>query len=152
MNLIFLDVDGVLNSTKFAVKMLEEENVRVYAEDMLDTHALRLLKLLVDKTEAQIILASSWRKIPESRRNLERQLQQFGMYISDSTPDTGKKRGDDISAWFNMIPGAKKCNYVILDDDSDMTVHIEHLVQTSFDVGLTRADVDRAIEILNGGK
>ena len=46
--LIFLDVDGVLNSTQFAIKMLEEDNVRIYAEDMLDPHALRLLKRLVD--------------------------------------------------------------------------------------------------------
>ena len=148
MNLIFLDVDGVLNSQKFAKKMLEEDNIRVYAEDMLDTHALRLLKMLVEKTDALIIVTSSWRKIPESYNNLERQIQQFGMSISDCTPNTGNKRGDDITAWFNRHPG--EYNYVILDDDSDMTVHMEHLIQTSFDDGLTRADVDKAIGILKG--
>ena len=148
--LIFLDVDGVLNSTKFAIKMLEEDNARIYAEDMLDPHALRLLKRLVDETGALLILSSSWRKIPESRRNLERQLEQYGMYIAESTPCTYGKRGDDITAWFNMIPAAKRCRYVILDDDSDMTVHMKHLVQTRFDTGLTREHVDKAIKILMG--
>lgn len=148
MNLIFLDVDGVLNSTKFAVKMLEEDNVRIYAEDLLDPHALRLLKVLVEKTDALIIVTSSWRRIPESYSNLERQIQQFGMYISDCTPNTGNKRGDDITAWFNRHSGTY--NYVILDDDSDMTVHMKHLVQTRFDTGLTREHVDKAIEILMG--
>lgn len=148
--LIFLDVDGVLNSTKFAVKMLEEDNVRIYAEDLLDPHSLRLLKRLVDETGALLILSSSWRKIPESRRNLERQLEQHGMWIADSTPCKGGERGDEITAWFSMIPSAQKCRYVILDDDSDMTVHMKHLVQTSFDTGLTREHVDKAIKILMG--
>ena len=148
--LIFLDVDGVLNSTKFAVKMLEEDNVRIYAEDLLDPHALRLLKRLVDETGALLVLSSSWRKIPESRRNLERQLEQHGMRIADSTPCKGGERGDEITALFSMIPSARKCRYVILDDDSDMTVHMKHLVQTSFDTGLTREHVDKAIKILIG--
>ena len=59
-------------------------------------------------------------------------------------------QGDEITLWFRRNVGV--FNYVILDDDSDMTVHMEHLVQTSFDDGLTRADVDKAIEILKGEK
>ena len=40
--------------------------------------------------------------------------------------------------------------YVILDDDNDMAGHMDHLVQTEFDTGLTEKEADRCIEILNG--
>lgn len=151
MNLIFLDVDGVLNSTKFAVKMLEEDNIDTFANDLLDEHAIRLLKVLVDETDSRIVLTSTWRKHLESFDNLCQQIRKHGitLYATTDRRSTNEHRGDDITDWLKENRG-DFTNYVILDDDSDMTVHTEHLVQTSFDVGLTRADVDRAIEILKG--
>ena len=37
---------------------------------------------------------------------------------------------------------------VILDDDDDMDGHMEHLVQTDFDSGLTEEKADECIRIL----
>ena len=147
MKIIFLDVDGVLNSAKFAQKMFKEEGVRIYAEDILDGHALSLLADIVKNTGAKIVVSSSWRRIPESIQNLKDWLAKYGMEVYDSTPSTGMYRGDDITAWFNRHPGEHQ--YAILDDDSDMTVHKSHLVQTEFYTGLTRELADRCIELLN---
>ena len=148
--IIFLDVDGVLNNLNWAKRMFDEEGVRVLKEDILERRALLLLQLLVEKTGAKIVVSSSWRKIPTSFKSLCDQLEQHGMRVFDTTPHVGGERGNDITAWFNRNPGEYR--YVILDDDSDMGDHMEHLVQTSwYKRGLTRGHVDRAIEILNEG-
>ena len=68
------------------------------------------------------------------------------MTIWDKTPYVGGCRGDDITAWFNRNPG--EWSYVILDDEDDMDGHMDHLVQTDFDVGLIDTDVERAMIIL----
>lgn len=153
MNLIFLDVDGVLNSQKFADKMFDEECVDVFANDLIDDHAVRLLKALIDETDSRVVLTSTWRKHFESFDRLCQQLRKHGitLYAVIDRLSKNEHRGDDITNWLKENRG-HFTNYVILDDDSDMTVHMEHLVQTSFDDGLTRADVDKAIEILKGRK
>ena len=146
--IIFLDVDGVLNSLSFADKMRREEGVSVFREDILDGRCLALLRDIVEKTDAKIVVSSAWRKIPSSFENLKSWLERYGMTVFDVTPYVGGERGDDITAWFNRNPGEYR--YVILDDDSDMTVHIDHLVHTNFhDRGLTRSLADRCIEMLN---
>lgn len=144
MRVIFLDVDGVLNSQQWALKMFAE-GVRVYAEDMLDPHALRLLKRLVDESNAKLVVSSSWRSIPQSMKALADQLDQYGMKVYDVTPRVGETRGKDITAWLNRHPG--KHQYVILDDDSDMDEHAGHLVQTTFREGLRAEHVDQALEM-----
>ena len=146
---IFLDVDGVLNSKSFAKKMLDEEGVRVFREDILDRRCLLLLKDIVDKTGAKIVVSSAWRRIPRSYEHLIGWLSEYGMEVFDTTPYVGGDRGNDITAWFNRHPG--EYSYVILDDDSDMTVHMDHLVKTDFyNRGLTRPLADRCVDILNG--
>lgn len=144
---IFLDVDGVLNNGTWAQRMYKEEGVRVYAEDLLEDRALRLLKLLVDETGARIVISSAWRRIPTAYDNLITQLHHHGIEVADQTPYVGSERGDDITAWFSRHPNTER--YVILDDDSDMGDHMEHLVKTDFNTGLTREIVDRCIALLN---
>ena len=52
----------------------------------------------------------------------------------------------NITAWFKRNPG--DWQYAILDDDDDMGIHIDHLVRTDFDLGLTEKEADRCIELL----
>lgn len=144
---IFLDVDGVLNNLDWAKRMMDEEGVRVFRENILEERALRLLKRLVDSTGARIVVSSSWRMIPNAYKDLVSQLEYFGMQVFDRTPHVGGERGNDITAWFKRHPG--KYSYAILDDDSDMGVHMDHLVQTNFyHRGLAGSHVDRCIELL----
>lgn len=148
--LIFLDVDGVLNNRRWADRMLEEEGISVFHEDMLEPRAIRLLKSIVDETGAKIVVSSAWRKIPRCYENLLKQLSQYDVEVYDVTPYVGGDRGNDITAWFNRNPGQYR--YAILDDDSDMGDHMDHLVHTSFDCGITRMDKELCIALLNEEK
>ena len=92
----------------------------------LDRRCLLLLKDIVDKTGAKIVVSSAWRRIPRAFQHLKEWLERYGIEVYDVTPYVGGERGNDITAWFNRNPGEYR--YVILDDDSDMTTHMEHMV------------------------
>ena len=53
--IIFLDIDGVLNSVKY-------DRERTEKDGNIDETRMVLLKELVDGTNAEIVLSSSWRK------------------------------------------------------------------------------------------
>ncbi len=145
--IIFLDVDGVLNNGSWAMEMYDK-GIRTYRDDILYEPALEGLKRIVDATDAQIVVSSSWRQIPTAYKHLQEWLEMYGMKVADITPYVGGCRGDDITAWFNRNPG--EWSYVILDDEDDMDGHMDHLVQTDFDVGLIDEDCERAISLLLG--
>jgi len=142
---IFLDVDGVLNNGSWAMEMYDK-GIRTYRDDILYEPTLERLKRIVDATDARIVISSSWRQIPTAYKHLQEWLEMYGMKVADKTPYVGGCRGDDITAWFNRNPG--EWQYVILDDEDDMDGHMDHLVQTDFDVGLIDEDCERAISLL----
>lgn len=144
--IVFLDVDGVLNNGSWA-KAMFDEGVRVYRDDLLYEPSLMQLRRIIDETGAKIVVSSAWRHIPESYEHLREWLERFGMEIYDKTPYVGGERGDDITAWFNRNPG--EYSYAILDDDSDMGIHMDKLVKTDFDKGLRYSDADRCIKLLS---
>jgi len=137
---IFLDVDGVLNSGQDYYSFTIET----------DKHFL-LLKRIIDATGAEIVLSSTWRMHEEDRNIVHKRLQEFGMDFIDSnrTPNSSYElmhRGDQIREWFKNNPDVT--SFVILDDDSDMCEYITHLVKTDTNVGLQELDVEKAIEVL----
>ena len=90
-NIIFLDVDGVLNS-----KFWDNDHQREISEGKyVDLSAVKLLGTLVDRTSAKIILHSGWRFwFDESMTPLKPAAEFFvnamateGMIISGVTPD-----------------------------------------------------------------
>lgn len=143
---LFLDVDGVLNNQRWAIKMFEEDGLRVYRDNILYEPSLRQLKRIINITGALIVVSSAWRQIPSCYADLKAWLERFEMEIYDKTPYVGGERGDDITAWFERNPG--EWRYAILDDDSDMGIHMDHLVKTRFDRGLTWVEADKCIELL----
>jgi len=62
LKIIFLDIDGVLNSLKY-------DRNRTVKQGNIDETRLPLLKKLVDETGALIVLSSSWRKHWEMDRD-----------------------------------------------------------------------------------
>lgn len=164
LNLIFLDVDGVLNSEGFlcdqrAERLVEtrRDRVAIYTS-MVDPVAVSKLRRLVETTDAYIVVSSTWRKAsPDSdgvpMEALCDQLVAGGIpesRVLGSTPHGGNMscRGDEIHHWLKHFDQDVK-SYVILDDDSDMLYNQRNnFVQTDGRLGLTVADVDRAIYIL----
>lgn len=149
--LIFLDIDGVLNSDTWFASLGREPNGNV---DDIDPSAVRRLNSLVERTDAKIIISSTWRLFYR-RPALQSILSRCGLKsrIAGVTPTVPNGvRGDEIQSWLNvsnLIPGAySPTGMVILDDDADMAHLSPWLVRTSAHVGLTEEDVDRAVDVI----
>jgi len=140
VKIIFLDVDGVLNSARDG-----------YSINLENDYHFEMLKRIVDATGANIVLSSSWRigfsvlSLPE--KNLMERLEKYGMEIMDFTPCMTGTRGDEIREWLSINGPVE--SFVILDDEGDMAEFKEtNLVKTNTSVGLQEKDVDKAIDIL----
>lgn len=161
MKVIFLDVDGVLNS--------EDDLLNIQNEDMINPgreifdRPLALLKSLVDATNAKIVISSSWRVGcakcgresfygKELYETLKQRLADYNMAAIDVTPVINKpmvKRGDEIRKWLNSTEYEIE-SFVILDDEADMCEYNStNLVQTSMKTGLLEEHVEMAKAILN---
>ena len=140
MKIIFLDVDGVLNSLQ------DGNSIRLCT----DLH-LKLLKQIVNTTGAKIVLSSSWRIGPiKAKNNLLRRLGEHGLQIMDSTPvlSGSSSRGDEIRQWLNESQYEIE-SFVILDDEDDMAEFTaKNLVQTNTSVGLQEKDAIKCISML----
>ena len=143
---------SVLNSDAYADYMLTEENVDIFNEDMLDERAIVQLKKIVEATDAEIVLSSSWRWYKETRNKVHHQLRLKGIDFVDTTPretDITMSRGAEIKEWLNNHPEVEK--FVILDDDElQIEEYLPYHVKTNFKYGLTREKAAEAIKILNG--
>lgn len=129
--------------------------------DVVEDRPLKLLKEIVEKTNAKIVISSSWRiGCCRSGREsifgdrlyikLEKRLKDYNMDIYDITPslDSGTHRGDEIREWLSKNPTD---NFVILDDDSNMCEYTdtEHFIHTTYKHGLTEELKNRSIDVLN---
>lgn len=130
--ILFLDVDGVLNSYKTG---------GLYA---LKRNCLRRLQQIVELTQCRIVLSSTWRKDEYALKRLKRVLSYRGIRIFSTTPNLGKHRGLEIAVWLkeNSYEGP----YAILDDDSDMEDwQLPHFFQTDPEYGITDTITYRVI-------
>lgn len=146
MKAIFLDIEGVLNSEQFFL-----QKARDTIE--LDKEKIKLLKQIVEATDAKIVLSSTWRMLPDNHpdfRSLIKFLEDENLSIFDKTPSLSAVRGVEIQEWLNNHP--EVTNFVILDDDDDMEELKKFLVRPSWagDGGLKPEHVIQAIKILQG--
>ena len=153
--IIFLDIDGVLNTS-----YSRQKNVSV------DEFRLPYLAEIVKRTNAKIVLTSTWRynlkrtvfgfkAFSNSTKTLLNLLKKHNLKINDTLPDTpNDQRALDIA---NYVKNNKITNFLILDDEVfDYNSHnlSSHLLQTTFhDVteeqsGLTEDMVKSACQII----
>jgi hypothetical protein len=149
--IVFLDIDGVLNSTAWA----DQRPLRgfippvtaadAFAEERIDPAAVARTRRLVEQSGASIVLISSWRhRMPAME--FARLLALYGWAdapVIGATPDIPHgTRGDEVDAWLAMHGWGGP--YVCIDDDQDFAPDQPH-IQTNPDVGLTDADVSRSL-------
>lgn len=142
MKVLFLDVDGVLNSS-------DSTNFKNNLWPVDDYMCFMVGKIQLD-TECAIVVSSSWR---HSKEGMDAIRAKFNNVI-DKTPTSGlanyddKPRGHEIQAWLDEHPEVTK--YAILDDDSDMLPEqLPNFFQTTFKTGLTPEIAKRVTEYLN---
>lgn len=113
--ILFLDIDGVLNSSSFFQRMHEEN--KPYTDQTLDSKAVKLLELITLKTGCDVVISSSWR-LCNSKQEIKDTLWRFGFRgtILDMTPDISLfDRKAEILAWIKDNPQAK--SFCALDDN-----------------------------------
>lgn len=154
MKIIFLDIDGVLNSDIFwrNCKNIDEE---------IDDEAIKRLQQIVNKTNAVIVLSSSWKKLnPDNqlRTYLHDKLKEYGLTIYDQTPHLNSNRPLEIKAWIINHPELNIDGIVSLDDDYSEEEYVKvgltnKTIHTSFYDhkcgGLQDIHIAQAINILN---
>lgn len=174
--ILFLDVDGVINTQKYHFSKFDEE-------------CLERIKRIIETTGCKIVISSSWRE-----GNLEKTKKRFPEWMHEHIIDETIRgyhetrkgsslpivRGNEIKHWvdrnlkypwhanpemdemyreYNEDGSFKKMKsnnlnthytYVIIDDDSDMLLEqMEQFIQTDSYKGINDSDVEKAILILN---
>lgn len=134
-NLIFLDIDGVLNYQDFyknRKKVKTRESDLEYFKSHVCPNRLGLINDLCKKIDAQVIISSTWRK-HRTIAELQEMMDYVGatFQVIGKTPNIGYARGVEIKEWLhdNINLETAKCyshefnRYVIIDDDSDMLLN-----------------------------
>lgn len=158
MKYLFLDIDGVLNSYKYD-KERGENNT-----ENIDGTRLDLVKEIIDKTGAKIVLTSTWRKHWEKGeafcdkigKELNETFKKHGLEIYDKTPSIDYlERGIEIRAYLSDRMEDLEA-FCIVDDmmygwDDDLS---HYFVQTNprIGYGLEKRHVEKIIEVLNSNK
>lgn len=113
MKVIFLDIDGVLNSNDYIDYALDN-NIKGILKD-INPKTIKMLKFAIDTTDAQIVLSSSWRycHICEELKEL---FSKYGINLNEKTPELHThKRGLEIKQYLKEHPNIEQ--YLILDDE-----------------------------------
>ena len=150
MKVIFLDIDGVLNGNLYV-----SNNVGV----LIDETRLKLIKNVIDATNAEIVLSSSWKghwekdeiECDETGREINAIFAEKGLSIYDKTPVYTRDRKREIIEWLNAHPNVT--NFVVIDDSPfEEDVLKDHFVLTSrLRYGIDEVDAKKAVSILNAG-
>lgn len=154
---VFLDFDGVVNTLMIykepikARRLLQKDGYYFdlcYPQDkrVSNTQAILWLEKLCKEFNADIVITSTWRKDYELaceclyNSGLSKEIKIIG-----KTPWLDGYRGAEIDAWLKK----HSCSaFVILDDDTDMAPHMDHLVKTDSDTGITVMIYERARQLL----
>ena len=162
--IIFLDIDGVLN-TKWGYTQMDRNTPKDKYGYSFDPRSVANLKKILDETGAEIVISSSWKSFGLSE--LEDMWQDRGLpgKLIGITPNSVSDemllnadldhmeifsiRGMEIKEWLDKH-GKKVSHYVIIDDmDNFLPEQKSHFVQTDPEVGITEEDADMAIKNLN---
>lgn len=175
MKLLFLDIDGVLNSEKYSVWFVTTEAGKQFKRDgghhFVDPNAVKRIVDFCTENDVKIVISSSWRYgcVDDTIEYLKgfRDLLPIIPFIVGITPRLKytRVRGEEIE-WFiknrNMPPiepyirhysydyffGKKRedFRYCIIDDDTDMLDNQkEQFVHIDNYYGITDEDINKML-------
>lgn len=156
MKILFLDVDGVLNSDEYYNYIRPIRKNLKFPDTKIDPDAVNLLNYIVSKTGCEIVVSSAWRfgKSINALVSLFHEMgiekDIFDMTKWDATTLTDvNPRGDEIQEWLDENKDIVT-NYAILDDSYAMNdEQLPYTVFTDDKVGLTEENAEKIIRILN---
>lgn len=164
---IFLDIDGVLN-TKWLYTQMDKNTPRDKYGYAFDPNAVANLKRIIDETGAEIVISSSWKSFGLTELIDMWQERNLPGLIIGITPNSVSDelllhadldnmeifhiRGEEIKEWL-LRHGKEVSNYVIIDDvDNMLPEQQNHFVQTNPETGITEDIALLAIMTLNNAE
>jgi hypothetical protein len=136
VKVIFLDIDGVLNSKK-------TPNPRELPY-IVDRRLLRIFLRMVTRARAKVVLISDWRHDPAGLFS----ARYWGVRYVDIVPYLPKRsRGEQIFLWLRKHPNVKR--YVVTDDDDDQLDNLP-LFQPSASEGISAKIANGVVKYLQG--
>ena len=161
--ILFLDIDGVLN-TKWWYTQMDRNTPKDKYGYAFDPRAVANLKRIVEETGADIVMSSSWKCMGLSQVQEMWSVRNLPGNVIDITPDYLSesllksdlnndevlyKRGCEIKGWLSLHKN-EVIHYAILDDMDDiLPKQQQRFVQTDPELGITEADAKTIICILN---
>jgi hypothetical protein len=147
MRVIFLDIDGVLNhrgwmayaqkkalarQEALALSPILAPTLKNYKES-IDPGALTLLHVLLEQTQAHIVVSSTWRKW-HTVAELEGLLEWPVLDVTPIAERIGVTyRGECIAHWLSQHP--EVTDYLIIDDDTDPYTPEHRMILTRIEGG-----------------
>ena len=122
-------------------------------EYSFDHNAVKQLKRIIDATDADIVVESSWKYLGlDAMKELWKVRNLPGTMI-DITPSLlGKNKGVEIASWLSKY-AKQDIRYVIIDDEYViLDSQLPHFILTNPYEGITEEQANRAISMLNEKK
>ena len=167
--IIFLDIDGVLNTEHY--QGLLQYQGKPWQDEygaFFDPKAVKQLKRIIDATDADIVVESSWKYLGLDAMKELWKVRNLPGRIIDITPSTTSDeyllnvdlddfsnkmhhcKGLEISSWLSE-KGLSNTRYVIIDDEYViLDSQLPHFILTNPYEGITEEQANKAISILNG--
>ncbi|KFZ25814.1 MAG: hypothetical protein KQ78_01770 [Candidatus Izimaplasma bacterium HR2] len=167
MKILFLDFDGVLNTS---IRLCEAEMLRIklrsqnvslsqiqnFALD-IDPKLVENLNKVIKETGCKVVISSSWRMFGLKFCIDILELKNFKGEVIDQTPYEFNElmtRGEEIQFWLDNHSNIE--SFAVVDDEVieimgtiSYTDRIAATSSTNIDGGLNDAVIDRLIQILN---
>lgn len=153
-SVIFLDIDGVLNSKKYCTEMYEKTRL-CKLEDLkpsslireMDPEIIQRVARLASETDSSVVLSSSWKHMWNdsvsnglAKADMKLMFETFGLHVEDeATPDAKSgNRPVEIKMFLDAHKEVKR--WVSLDDDYFPYEYVraglsKNLVRTKYDKG-----------------
>lgn len=149
--IIFLDFDGVLNTEHY--QDLLQYQGKPWQDEygaFFDPKAVKQLKRIIDATDADIVVESSWKYLGLDAMKELWEVRNLPGTIIDITPSLlGKNKGVEIASWLSKY-AKQDTRYVIIDDEYViLDSQLPHFILTNPYEGITEEQANRAISMLN---
>lgn len=148
MNILFLDIDGVLNSSNGRRRESFKHN-RACTLHTLFEENMEVLRSIIDVINCKIVISSTWR----NNFTLEELKTIFSVYnipkhiIIDTTivDHNAHTRGFQINEW---LKNNRVNKFVIIDDDV-CDIDLPNTIKINGEFGLTFNDAEKIIQLFN---
>lgn len=150
MKVLFLDIDGVLNSIRWFDYLYDSKREMNYPLCEFDPLCVANLNSLIAEIGCQLVITSS-RRLSERINDVLAEVGVRGEIVGQTPVLFNATRGAEVEAWLSEHQEVEQ--FAIVDDRTDfLPCQMTHFVHTNEKAGMTDADVIQLIEILNSNE